>query len=165
MPQENPCCQVGSINPTDLPDSSGQQLRVAAIVPRPSRLSTWPTWQPSSEWDSPCSLVLRRSPIQVLTEPDVAQVQSRSHTRCALGQRCLPILPFYHCGWVSQWFASYIDSHNDLKRLGVPLYRSILRSPVKTVLVAIRSSWWSLDFIFERFLWRTEIKLFSHAVL
>ena len=43
MPGENPRCQVGTINPTDMPDGSGQQLRVATIVPRPSRLTTWPT--------------------------------------------------------------------------------------------------------------------------
>ena len=37
MPGENPRCQVGTINPTDMPDGSGQQLRVATIVRRPSR--------------------------------------------------------------------------------------------------------------------------------
>ena len=38
MPGENPRCQIGTIDPTDMPDGSGQQLRVATIVPRPSRL-------------------------------------------------------------------------------------------------------------------------------
>ena len=35
-------CEVGTINPTDMPDGGGQQLRVATIdiVPRPSRLTT-----------------------------------------------------------------------------------------------------------------------------
>ena len=45
MPGENPRCQVGHINPTDMLDGSGQQLTVATIVPivpRPSRLTTWP---------------------------------------------------------------------------------------------------------------------------
>ena len=40
MPGENPRCQVGTINPTDMPGGRGQQLRVATIVPRPSRLTT-----------------------------------------------------------------------------------------------------------------------------
>ena len=46
MPGENLgnlCYQVGTINPTDMPDGSGQQLRVAAIVPALSRLTTRPT--------------------------------------------------------------------------------------------------------------------------
>ena len=37
----NPHCQVGTTNPTDMPDSSGQQLRLATLVLRPSRLTTW----------------------------------------------------------------------------------------------------------------------------
>ena len=45
MPRENPCCQVVTINPADKPDGSGQQLRVATIVLRPRRLTTWPAWQ------------------------------------------------------------------------------------------------------------------------
>ena len=68
VPEENPRCQVGIINPTHMPDGSGQQLRVATIVPRPSTLTTGPTWQPVS-WvgqASQFSILLRRSPIQVL---------------------------------------------------------------------------------------------------
>ena len=42
MPGEKPRCQVGTIIPADMPDGSGQQLRVATIVPRPSRLTTGP---------------------------------------------------------------------------------------------------------------------------
>ena len=42
VPGENPRYQVGTINLTDMPDGSGQQLRVATIVPRPSGLTTWP---------------------------------------------------------------------------------------------------------------------------
>ena len=42
VPGENPRCQVGTINPTDMPDGSGQQLTVATIVPRPGRRTTWP---------------------------------------------------------------------------------------------------------------------------
>ena len=45
MPGENPRCQIGRINQTDMPDGSGHLLRVATIVPRPSRLTTWPTGQ------------------------------------------------------------------------------------------------------------------------
>ena len=37
---EYPCGQVGTINPTDMPDGGGQQLRMATIVLRPSRLIT-----------------------------------------------------------------------------------------------------------------------------
>ena len=33
MPGENPRCQVETINPADMPDGSGQQLRVATMVP------------------------------------------------------------------------------------------------------------------------------------
>ena len=47
VPGENPCCQVGTTNLTDMPDGSGQQLRVATTAPKPSRLTTWPTWQPA----------------------------------------------------------------------------------------------------------------------
>ena len=73
VPGENPRCQVGTINPTDMPDGSGQQLTVATIVPRPSIGK--PSGQldnPSSEWGRPRGLALGRSPIQVLTGPDVA---------------------------------------------------------------------------------------------
>ena len=42
MPGENPRCQVGTINPTDMPDGSGQQTKEATMVPKPSRLTTWP---------------------------------------------------------------------------------------------------------------------------
>ena len=42
-PGENSRCQVGTINLTDMPDGSGQQLRVATIVLSSSRLTTWPT--------------------------------------------------------------------------------------------------------------------------
>ena len=37
--------EVGVINPTDMLDASGQELRVATRVPRPSSLTTWQTWQ------------------------------------------------------------------------------------------------------------------------
>ena len=43
MPGENARCQVATINSTDIPDGSGQQLIVATITSRPSRLTTWPT--------------------------------------------------------------------------------------------------------------------------
>ena len=43
MARKTPCCQVGTINTTHMPDGSGQQLRVATIVPRLSRLPTLPT--------------------------------------------------------------------------------------------------------------------------
>ena len=42
-PGGNLRCQVRTTNPTDMPNGSGQQLRVAAIVPKLSRLTTWPT--------------------------------------------------------------------------------------------------------------------------
>ena len=48
MPGEYPRCQVGTINPPDMPDGSGQQLRVATIMPRPSR-------QPPGQLDNPSS--------------------------------------------------------------------------------------------------------------
>ena len=66
VPGENPRCQVGAINPVDTPDGSGQHLRVATIELRPSRLTTWPAWQPSSESGRPRSLASRLSPIQVV---------------------------------------------------------------------------------------------------
>ena len=40
MPGKDPRCQVGTIN---IPDDSGQQLRIATIVPRSSRPTTWST--------------------------------------------------------------------------------------------------------------------------
>ena len=72
VPGENPRCQVGIINPTDLTDGSDQQLREAIIVPKPNRLTTWPARRPLSEWGKPGSLALRWPPIQVPTRPDVA---------------------------------------------------------------------------------------------
>ena len=50
MPGENPYCQVGTIYPTDMPDGSGQQLRVATIVPRPSRQPPGQLDNRSSDW-------------------------------------------------------------------------------------------------------------------
>ena len=72
MPGETPRCQVGTICPTDMPDGSGQRLRVPTIVPRPSRQPPGQLDNPSIEWGTPRSLALRRSPIQVLTGRDVA---------------------------------------------------------------------------------------------
>ena len=74
MHGENLRCQVETFTPTDMPDGSGQQFRVATIVPRPSRPSNHLAnlTNSSSEWGRPRSLVLRQSPIQVLTGPDVA---------------------------------------------------------------------------------------------
>ena len=72
MPGENPHCQVGTIYPTNMPDGSGQQLRVATIVPRSSRQPPGQLDNPSSEWGRPRSLALRQSPIQVLTGPNIA---------------------------------------------------------------------------------------------
>ena len=68
VPGENPHCQVGTINPTDMPDGSGQQLRVATIMPRPSRLTTWPTWQPV-QWVGQAS----QSSTQVVTHQSTNQ--------------------------------------------------------------------------------------------
>ena len=57
-----------------MPDGNGQQLKVAITVPRPSRCNRPAnlTTRPVSG-GKPHSLVLRRSPIQVLTRPDVAK--------------------------------------------------------------------------------------------
>ena len=79
MSGENPRCQVGTINPTDMPDGSGQQLRVATIVSRPSRQAPGQLDNPSSEWGRPRSLALRRSPIQVLTGPDEVEAKHAVH--------------------------------------------------------------------------------------
>ena len=47
VPGGNLRCQAGTTNPTDMPNGSGQQLRVAAIVPKPSLVTTWPARQVS----------------------------------------------------------------------------------------------------------------------
>ena len=44
-PETTSVVKQGPFNSTDMPDGSGQQLRMATIVPRPSRLTTWPASQ------------------------------------------------------------------------------------------------------------------------
>ena len=68
-----------------MPDGSGQQLRVATIVLRPSRLTTWPTWQ-LVQWEGqalPSSTQVVTHPVNFTVEAKPPAVHWANYSRPA----------------------------------------------------------------------------------